>query len=821
MEKNELWYETTRRQTKRPGNSSFRNRIVRAAVTGYIRRGVKLHPDERLTGQPPSPRTARLVGLALALVTLLVYLPAGFHDFIFFDDPAYVADNGVVQAGLTWAGFKWAWVGWHASNWHPLTWLSHMLDCELFGVNPGAQHLINVLLHAVNAVLLFGLWRRLTRTVWPGAVLAALFAWHPLHVESVAWIAERKDVLSTLFGLLSLLAYAEYVERGGRRSEVRSQKAEGKHPITERQPRNNIGHPTSNIQHPTSIGGQGPTSDLRPPTSDLRRLFPLPASLFYFLSLSCFALSLLAKPMLVTLPFVCLLLDFWPLRRFERSTLNSQPSTIWRLAAEKWPFFLLSLASCVVTYLAQRGEAVMSMDERALGMRLENATVTYADYVLKMVWPTRLGIIYPLPGHYPAGQVVLAGIFLAGISAVVWWRRQSPWWLTGWLWFLGTLVPVIGLVQVGNQSMADRYTYWPAIGLFAAVAYGGADWAARRQARRLPTGLAAGLVLGLCVAATERQLGFWKNTQTLFSHTLAVAKDNPVAQMILGAGWEHTGATEEALRCYEDALKLDASLVMQMPGGTKRRLAVQVALLKAQAAEQQGRRTNAMSLYRAALDQDPSLVEAHNNLANLLDASGATQEALLHYQTAIRLAPAAPQACENLGAMLLNLGRFDEAMQQYQEAARRQPGDPHVFFLLGKAWLRHGQSGEAAAQFRHALELEANDAESLTFLARILATDENPNQRDGKAAVALAEKANALTGGEQPLMLDALALAYAETGRFLEAQQVAGKALDLAAAAKLPDLANGIRRHLQSFQAGQPGREAFTNNLQDGAALKR
>jgi len=727
-----------------------------------------------------------------------------------------------VQAGLTWAGCKWAWVGWHASNWHPLTWLSHMLDCELFGLNPGAQHLINALLHTVNAVLLFQLWRRMTRTVWPGAVLAALFAWHPLHVESVAWIAERKDVLSTLFGLLALLAYAKHVERGERRTE-------DKHPTSILLRRAYGGQA---IEHPTSNGGQRPTSDLRP-------LSPLPSSLFYFLSLAGFALGLLSKPMLVTLPFVCLLLDFWPLGRFTiyppalrtgavsalRSPLSASPCRsfrakaglrspiLWRLVVEKWPFFLLSAGSCAVTFLAQRGEAVMSLHERSLGFRLENATVMYADYVLKIIWPTRLGIIYPLPGHYPAGQVVLAGLLLAVISAVVWWRRQSPWWLTGWLWFLGTLVPVIGLVQVGNQSMADRYTYWPAIGLFAAVAFGGADWAARRPARRLPIGLLAGLALGLCLAATERQLEFWKNTQTLFSHTLAVTTDNPVAEMILGVGLERDGATEQALRCYQDALKLDASLVMQMPGGTKRRLAVQVALLQAQAAEQQGRRTNALALYRAALELDPTLVEAHNNLANLLDESGATQEALRHYQTAIRLAPTAPQACENLGTMLLNLGRFDEAMQQYQEAARRQPDDPHAFFLLGKAWLRQGQSGEAATQFRHALELDANDPQALTFLARILATDEHPQNRDGNAAVALAEKANALTGGQQPLMLDVLALAYAEAGRFHEAQQTAGKALNLAVAAKLPDLADGIRRHLQLFQAGLPCHEAFKNTL--------
>lgn len=485
----------------------------------------------------------------------------------------------------------------------------------------------------------------------------------------------------------------------------------------------------------------------------------------------------------------------------------------WRLVVEKWPFFLLSTAACVVTFLAQHGEAVMSLQQRSLGLRVETATVAYADYVLKTFWPAQLGVIYPLPRQYPAGEVLSAGIFLAVLSAVVWRRRQSPWLLTGWLWFLGTLVPVIGLVQVGNQSMADRYTYWPSIGLFVAVVFEMADWAARSRARRLPVCMLAGLALCLCVAATERQLGFWKNNQTLFSHTLAVTTDNALAQMMLGLGYQRAGATDEAVRCFQGALKLDDSLAIQTPGGTKRRLTVQVALLQAQAAEEQGRRTDAMQLYRAALELDPTLVEAHNNLANLLDASGATQDALVHYQAAIRLDPAAPQACENLGTMLLNLGRFEEAMQQYREAVRRKSDDPRAFFLIGKAWLRHGQSAEAAAQFQHALELDANDPQSLTFLARILATDMNPKNRDGKAAMALAEKANALTGGSQPLVLDVLAMAYAEAARWQEAQMTASKAVELASAAKLPDMAEDIQRHLRLFQGDLPCREAFTNTL--------
>jgi len=701
-----------------------------------------------IAADSPAREQSRLVGLMLALVTLLVYLPVCFHDFIFFDDTGYVLDNHAVQAGLTWPGFKWAFAGWHASNWHPLTWLSHMLDCQLVGLNPGAQHFINALFHAANTILLFHLWRRLTGKLWPSAIIAALFAWHPLHVESVAWIAERKDVLSTLFGLLAVLAYVNYV-KGSRWG--------------------------------------------------------------YWWSLVLFALGLMAKPMLVTLPFVFLLLDYWPLERLRGAKIDFKIAA--KLGWEKAPFFLLSVASCVVTFLAQRGEAVMALQDRSLGLRVENACIAYLDYIQKALWPVKLGIIYPLPAQYPGLHIALAIILLAAVTMLaIWCWRRSPWLLMGWLWFLGTLVPVIGLVQVGNQSMADRYFYWPSIGLFAAIVFEGADWVARNISLLAPARIITGLALAGCVAATELQLSYWKDTKTLFAHTLSVTGENPEALMMLGVAYQREGSANEALHYFQAALKLDDSLAIQTGDGSKRSLTAQVLLIQAQAAEQKGDRTRATSLYGEALQKDPNLVEAHNNLANLLDESGAPQEALAHYQSAVQLDSTSPLAHENLGTQLIKMDQVNEGMQEYHEAMRLQPDSPHPYYLMGKAYLRLGQDTNAIVQLRRALEIDEHDFQSLTFLARILATDQDPKIRDGNAAITFAEKANTLSGGNQPLVLDVLGMAYAGAGRFNEAQQAAGKALELAKVAQLPDLIATAQRHLQSYQAGQPCRDPLTNS---------
>ena len=453
---------------------------------------------------------SHIVCLLLALITLLVYLPVRHHEFLNYDDGGYVTENPMVQSGLTWAGVKWAFTTGELSNWHPLAWLSHMLDCQLFGLDAGSHHLVNVVYHAVNAVLLFLLLLRLTGAFWQSAFVAALFAWHPLRVESVAWVAERKDVLSAFFGLLALTAYVCHVE--GRKQRA-------------------------------AAPAQAP--DARAWT------------LGYALALVFFALGLMAKPMLVTLPLVLVLLDYWPLRRIPDIALWDRR---WlALVREKWPFFALTAASCVVTFLAQqRGGAVTNLEWYPLQLRLENSVVSYASYLLKLVWPVDLAVIYPLPQEIPAGQILAAVATLAVISWLVWrFRHCCPYLLTGWLWFLVMLVPVIGLVQVGFQSMADRYTYLPLIGVVMGITFGIGDWVARSKFKPLMPMLmlAAGLVLAGCLAATARQLRFWQNSETLFAHSLAVTKDNSIARNGLGLAFLRQGRVHEAIVQIQKALE--------------------------------------------------------------------------------------------------------------------------------------------------------------------------------------------------------------------------------------------------------------------------
>jgi protein O-mannosyl-transferase len=562
-----------------------------------------------------------VVGLALAVVTALIYLPVRHFAFLNWDDLSYVSTNDYVRGGVTWEGIVWSFTHSHSANWFPLTWMSHMLDCQIYGLNPAGHHLTNVLFHAANTVLLFILLRRLTSAVWRSAFVAALFGLHPLHVESVAWISERKDVLSTFFALLSLLAYTKYVEE------------------------------KSNTQNAN----------------------PYPA---FLLALFFFALGLMSKPMLVTLPFVLLLLDFWPLKRLQLATFNLQRSTV-RLLLEKVPFFALTIASSIVTVVAQKkAGAVASFQAIPFGSRLENAVIAYAQYLSKFFWPAKLSPIYPHPQHWPAWQIICSAVLLLILTGAVWFgRRRFPYAFTGWFWYLGTLIPVIGIVQVGSQAFADRYTYIPLIGIMIAVVWllpintslqrGVAT--GRHSLNRfngLPVlGLALSVViLGILSWRTTQQLTYWRDTETVFKRVLDLAPDSVQALYGLGTHLIDGGRLEEGKKLVERAVASQPTYAEAL--GTL-----------GNALDGEGKYSEALQYYESVLKAEPDNAAILNNLAWLRAAC--PDPNYRDGQEAVRLATRAcdlvgfdkPLFIGTLAAAQAEAGDFQSAIATAERAA--------------------------------------------------------------------------------------------------------------------------------------------------------
>jgi protein O-mannosyl-transferase len=636
-----------------------------------------------------------LMAGSLVLLTIVLYWPATSHDFVSYDDRSYVTANPHVQRGLSWAALKWACVSSVSCNWHPVTVLSHMLDCQLFGLKPWGHHLINVLLHALNAGLVFALLRQMTGATWRSLLVAALFAVHPLHVESVAWVAERKDLLSGLFGLLTLICYTCYarkrlaVERGG-------------------------------------------TQALETPGAVSRR--PI---LYYALALFCFALGLMSKPMLVTWPFVLLLLDYWPLERFSRRSG-------WRLLTEKIPFFILAAAVSIVTLVMQKqGGAVRAIQDFPLGVRCGNALNSYCGYIGKLLWPTGLAVYYPHPGHWPLGRLLLAGGFILAISARLFVRRRrSPFLLMGWLWYCGTLVPVIGLVQVGGQAMADRYTYLPSLGLLILAVWGAYEltrhW--RHQAAALSVAAAATIVL--CLAVTRLQLSYWRDSETLFRHALKVTENNCLAHNSLGTILNAKGQVDEAISEHREALRLkpDYALAhLNLGAALAKKGQADAAIsefqealrLKPDSAEahfnlglilaQRGQTDEAISQFQEAVRLNPDYADAYYNLGNELARKGHTDTAIHEYHAVTRLQPDDAEAHYNLGRALAGKAQVNEAIAEYKAAIRLKPGDPDVHYNLGNALARKGQMNEAITEYRKAIRLEPGYAEAHYNLGNELA----------------------------------------------------------------------------------------------------
>jgi tetratricopeptide (TPR) repeat protein len=740
---------------------------------------------------------------------LLAMSPALRGDFINLDDSVYVTENSAVRAGLTWGGFAWAWSSADAANWHPLTWLSLMLDTQVFGSQPWGYHLVNLLLHLANTIVLFALLRRMTGAVGSSGLVAALFAVHPLHVESVAWISERKDVLSTLFGLLATAAYARYA--------------------------------------------QAPS---------LGRYLPV---------MGCLALSLLAKPMFVTLPFVFLLLDYWPLRRWPAGDTRAasdkslsldgepgasapgflsqrireltlparhkvsasrahlpEPASLRWLVLEKVPLLPLVVLSCLSTLWAQhQGEAVNSLKLTPLSERLANCSLSYIQYLGQTIVPTGLAAFYPHPhGRRDTGLSIVAALLLLAITVLAWrWRRQRPYVLVGWLWYLGTLVPVIGLIQVGGQARADRYTYLPLVGIFLLAAWGLTDWRRRWEKDWLAVGLAAGVLIGL-MGATWLQASVWRDSVTLWQHAIEVTENNWMAYKLLNSAWgaqgrldnaerffgailrdrpEDAGAhnalgevlmdrgkVEEAYRHFQEALRLE-------PDHPLAHYNLGQILLQQRPAE-------AARHFRIFLGDNPKSAQGHNLLGLALLEMGQHEEAIVHFEKALQVAPEAARLSVHVpdaAPILFNLGSAWQARRQWSRAAgcfaqsvALKPLNSKYHRALAFAWDQEGRHKEAQGEYRESVRLHPTWPAVSARRAWFLATHPVPQQRNGSLALEYAQQAQQATGDSEPRVADALAAAYAEVGHFEEAVRTAVQAAEQAEKVGQRQLAGQIRERV-------------------------
>jgi Flp pilus assembly protein TadD len=572
--------------------------------------------------------------LLLVVATLALYNPVNRHPFVNYDDDRYITENPHVHNGLTWRTITWAFTATEQGNWHPLTWLSHALDYQLFHQNPAGHHFTSLLIHAANAVLLFLFLMYATRRLGPSLFVAALFALHPINVESVAWVAERKNVLCTFFFFATLIAYGWYA----------------------RQP-------------------------------DWRR---------YLVFAGLFVLGLMSKPMVITLPFVLLLLDYWPLGRVRGGHADTSAAPLSKLVVEKLPLIALSAASAVITMQAQRaGGAMRSTAQFSLAVRLENAVMAYPMYLWKMIWPSHLSPIYPHPGDSLAGwQVGTSALVLLAMTAVALKFRARRYLLTGWLWFLGALVPVIGLVQVGDQAMADRYAYIPLVGIFIMIAWGIADLADSKQ-----IGLVVRVILAACVLlalsfATNRQLGYWSSNYDLWTHAVAVTGRNFIAQDNLGGALLWLGKTDEAYLHFQAAAEINPLDPM-----SRSNLGAYL--------QEHGHMAEAIEKYNRVitLTSDPGLLAAtYANLGAAYRKLGEDEKARTSYDQALRLNPNQYNAYLGLGELLEKQSRLDEAISNYSKAVELRPTDTG-FLLLGRALERTGRRSEALAAYQAALKL--------------------------------------------------------------------------------------------------------------------
>ena len=774
-----------------------------------------------------------VVCAVLAAITIIAYEPVRHNGFVGYDDGRYITENPQVKQGLTLETLKWAFTKPHYFMWHPLTTLSYLVEYEFFGANAVASHLINLLFHIINALMLFWILKKMTGTFWPSAFAAALFAVHPLQVESVAWAAERKNVLSGLFWLLTIAAYIRYADFG--------ELSRGEKPKAGR----------------------------------------------YMVLLLVYGLCILTKPTVVVVPFVLLLLDFWPLRRITRNTIR-------RLIIEKIPLFFLAALLCVVTVFAQKsGGVIKTMPHFAFQYRLENAIVSYISYLFKMAYPVNLAVFYPHPGPRIAlWQPLLALIALAVITGLVFYfGRRRRYLITGWLWYVGTLVPVIGLIQVGGQAMADRYMYLPMVGLLIIIAEAMSEIIRKWRYSRYVLFVISAAILVVLMIAARNQVRYWKDDFTLFGHAIDVTKNNENMHYNIGHAYQQKGQFEKAIEHYKETLRIE-------PGDLQAMNNLGVLLLS------QKKTDEALKIFEKAVQLNSHYIDSINNLGLALREKGRVKEAMEKWQQVIDLEPMQPEAHYNIGVTMLRngrynqaiehlnkslekkkewdvynylstsymaLGQFKNAMGSYNEAIKLKPGDMNIesniamtLTKLGKAeqaeqiWQRilardpenfkaHYGLGRlladkkqldkamehfnkvlqakpdwfeihlmiadvyykqkeltlAVQHLREAVRLKNDYSEAMNLLAWIEATAKDIGIRNPDEAVRFASSACELTANKNPVILDTLAVAYASAGRFNDAIKTAQTAVKLADEHKLTKLANEISEHLKLFKAKQ------------------
>lgn len=759
----------------------------------------------------------------LAALPLLVFCTVSDHQFLNYDDPDYVTENPLVLGGITSEAVKAAFVSSHAGNWHPLTWISHMADVQMFGLNAGRHHLVNLVIHTLNGLLLFGLLGKMTGALWRSFFVAALFAVHPLHVESVAWISERKDLLSGFFFMLTLLAYVNYAKAG---------------PFW-----------NSGALH----AGEEPVANNKSCACGVG---------WYLAGLLFLALGLMSKPMLVTVPCLMVLLDFWPLKRLAPEDWQNSPGRVVRVLLEKVPFLLLAVASSIVTFIAQRkGGAVADFDVLPIEARAANAVVSYGIYLCKALWPADLAPFYPLPAETPLGSLLVTGMLIVAISAAaVHYLKRAPYFFVGWFWFVGMLVPVIGLIQVGSQAFADRYTYLPLIGIFVVLAWAATDLVQNQRSRALMA-VAAGVIILACGWLSYKQAALWSDNLSLFNHALRVTRNNHIAHQNIGIELAFRGKIAEAGEHFAQAAAIrptfaeahsNLGLALVLQGKLKegieayrKAIALRLDYEKphynlGRALEMNGEVAEAKREYEKTLELNPQFWEANKAAGRLSllngdfeDASARLREAALAspndvevviltaqtliargkkdsaieelQQSLVRLGDNTPIQ-EMLGVLLAESGRIDEGIECLKQVVSAQP-TAAAHYKLGLGYVIKGDLRSGAANFREAIRLQKDFALAMNDLAWILATAPDPALRNAEEAVTLATQSCGLANGAEARFWGTLDAAYAESGLFEKAMETAKKARQLAVETGQKEIAEAAGKRIALYQQHRPYRQ--------------